>query len=261
MSHADSPPTRCLAFDFDARADHSIGVADAPDAMASGQFVWIDLDVDDAASLERLQALRLVSDRLLEDALGDPATTHLARFDDYLHLELAACRLNDGVLVLDRVDVFVAEQFLLTTHRGPVRFIERIHETYREDFVRFARSPGFLLFEIFDHLVEHYIAVQKSFEDEVALLQRALIVQADDQVVQDFSRVAEELLHFRKVLLPARELLSDLSGRKSRFVSETTQPGVVYTLTGHSVAAGGQAGYGVLHERRDEDDGRRDDHR
>ena len=42
-----------------------------------------------------------------------------------------------------------------------------------------------------------------------------------------FARISElgaDLLHFRKVLLPARAVLTDLSTRRSLFISEATQP-------------------------------------
>lgn len=42
-----------------------------------------------------------------------------------------------------------------------------------------------------------------------------------------FRRVSElgsDLLHFRKVLLPAREMFTEITSRKSLFISEATQP-------------------------------------
>jgi magnesium transporter len=46
----------------------------------------------------------------------------------------------------------------------------------------------------------------------------------DDRVFSQISELGADLLHFRKVLLPARTVLTDLSTRKSIFISEATQP-------------------------------------
>jgi magnesium transporter len=46
----------------------------------------------------------------------------------------------------------------------------------------------------------------------------------DDRVFTRISELGADLLHFRKVLLPARTVLTDLSSRRSLFVSEATQP-------------------------------------
>jgi magnesium transporter len=118
----------------------------------------------------------------------------------------------------------VGERFLLTIHKGPIDFLERVRRDYHDDFVRFAQSPSFLVYEIWDHLTEHYVAVQKDFEDRVELLQRDLIRNIDDALFARVSQVGAHLLYFRKILLPARAVLAELSTRKTVFVSEATQP-------------------------------------
>jgi magnesium transporter len=84
---------------------------------------------------------------------------------------------------------------------------------YRQDFRRFAHTPSFLVYEIWDHLVDNYLTVQRMFEERVEELQR------DTRV----SELGSDLLHFRKVVMPARASLADLSSRRSLFVGETTQ--------------------------------------
>jgi magnesium transporter len=46
----------------------------------------------------------------------------------------------------------------------------------------------------------------------------------NDAVFGRISELGADLLHFRKVLLPARAVLTDLATRRSLFVSEATQP-------------------------------------
>src|SRR5262249_11747474 len=48
--------------------------------------------------------------------------------------------------------------------------------------------------------------------------------KVDDAVFGKISELGADLLHFRKILLPARAVLTDLSIRKSIFISEATQP-------------------------------------
>jgi hypothetical protein len=38
-----------------------------------------------------------------------------------------------------------------------------MRRTYREDFKKFARSPGFLLYEIGDHLIDMYRRTCRAF--------------------------------------------------------------------------------------------------
>jgi magnesium transporter len=61
-------------------------------------------------------------------------------------------------------------------------------------------------------------------EERVEQLQNELSAdEVDDSVFAQISALGADLLHFRKILLPARSVLSDLSTRKSLFISEATQ--------------------------------------
>lgn len=83
--------------------------------------------------------------------------------------------------------------------------------------------PGFLLYELWDHLLDNFVAVQKALEDRVVGIQRALAGNPDESIFRDSSELASQLLQYRKVVLPARTVLTDLSLRKSAFVSEASQ--------------------------------------
>lgn len=226
-----SPPppgcqVRSIAFDFATKTDTVIDLVEW--SASDSRFLWIDVEVTDAtAALAWLSGIGLVDEALLRDALHHESTAHLNRFDRYLHLVVGTCIMDRGRIdrfEIDRVDIFIGERFTLTLHKGPVDFLERVRMGYRDDFLRFAQSPSFLTYELWDHLTEHYIAVQKTFEDRVEALQRNLVHDMDDSIFKRVSIVGSQLLNFRKVLLPARAVLSELSSRKTAFVSEATQP-------------------------------------
>lgn len=214
-----------VELDFQKKIDRRIELGDVKAAMLSGSFVWIDLDVSDAVTARKtLSPLGLCAEEILDDALtGEPATQS-GRYDDYLHFVVTGCRLQGAHFDLERVDAVIGERFLLTMHRGRVVFLDAVRRVYRTDFHRFAKSPSFLVYELWDHLVENYLAVQKQFEERVEKLQAELIGDVDDRVFVRVSELGADLLHFRKIVLPARAVLADLSSRKSLFISEATQP-------------------------------------
>ncbi len=213
-------------FDFPNKIEKTIEFAEAEEAMSAGRFVWVDIDATDPVEARRLLGqLKLISEETIDSSLrNEPATQH-ARFDHYIHLVLSGCRQRAQHFDLERVDVIIAEHFLATIHRGPVVFLTSVRRDYRSDFVRFARSPSFLIYELWDHLIENYLTVQKLMEERVEHLQNELRGDTvDDGVFGRISALGADLLHFRKVLLPARDVLTDLSTRRSLFISEATQP-------------------------------------
>lgn len=219
------PLVSLVALDFQTKAHARIGEGELGAAMAAGRFVWIDVDVaqqDEARAL--LGRLHLCVDEIVEDALTREPATQVARYDDYVHVVLSGCRLAGHKFDLERVDAILGERFLLTLHKGQPVFLEAVRRSYLADFRRFAQSPSFLLYELWDHLIENYLSVHKRFEERVEQLQARLSGDVDDAVFAEASELGADLLHLRKVVLPARAVLADLSTRKSPFVSDATQP-------------------------------------
>jgi magnesium transporter len=220
------PPctVQLVAFDFTNKKERSIELDDVSTELEAGSFLWLDLNVTDPREAREILARFAVDDQIVDPALNAEASTQHARYDACLHLVISGCRERGHQFDLERVDVVIAERFLLTIHRGPVVFLDAVRRDYRSDFVNFARSPSFLLYEIWDHLLENYLAIQKRVEERVEALQNRLRGEhVTDDLFASISELGADLLHFRKILLPARAVLADLSTRRSKFISETTQ--------------------------------------
>lgn len=222
---AADPLVSIVSLDFKTKLHRRLNIDDIKPAMEAGQFVWIDVDVGQADEARKvLTRIGLCEPEIIEDALTREPATQIARYDDYLHLVLSGCRLAGQKFDLERVDAIMGESFLLTLHKGQPVFLEAVRKSYIADFVRFAQSPSFLLYELWDHLIDNYLAVHKKFEERVEHVQARLSGEVDDKVFAEASELGSDLLHLRKVVLPARAVLTDLSTRKSPFVSEATQP-------------------------------------
>lgn len=217
---------RLVEFDFVRKTERTAALDRFGPAAEIGNYLWLDLDVagDPAGARALLGSLELVEPVLLDDAFESNADTRVRRFDDYLFIALTGCRIVDGQLVTERMSAFVAEHFLLTIHHGPVAFLEGMFRVYRADFVRFAKGPGFLLYELVEQLTENFIVGQRYLAQHVEELQVELIGDIDESTFRRVAALGNDVLAFRKILVPARSLLTELAQRKSAFVSEETRP-------------------------------------
>jgi magnesium transporter len=224
-----TPDSSCVesvvAFDFERKAERTLSLAQAQQALAEGHFLWVDISAHDVeAARSTLHGLGWLDDEVIEAALGkEPATQH-ARYPGYLHLVVSECRALGSSFELQRLDVVLSEQLFLTIHKQPLALLRALRRDYGNNFVRFARSPSFLVYEVWDHLLEGYLNVQKLMEERVEQLQNELrSEQVSDSVFARISDLGSDLLHFRKIVLPARSVLSDLATRRSNLLSDTTQ--------------------------------------
>jgi magnesium transporter len=224
------PTCGCLAqvveFDFETKRERALAFDQSLAAIRAGKFVWIDLDVRDVSEArERLAVFSELEETIVDDALTSEAVTRHARYEACLHVVVAGYHQREQAFELERVDIVIGQGFLLTIHRGPALFLEGVRRDYRATFARFAKNPSFLLYEIWDHLIENYLAVQERMEERVEALQEELRKDTvDNEVFARISDLGADLLHFRKVLLPARAVLADLATRRTLFISKKTQP-------------------------------------
>ncbi|MEO8178816.1 MAG: magnesium transporter CorA family protein [Deltaproteobacteria bacterium] len=214
-----------VAFDFERKTERVLSWAEARAALRQGHFVWVDILAHDRAAARRvLGSFEPIEAEVIEAALQNEPSTQHARYEHYLHVVVSECRALGSGFELGRLDVVLAEHWLLTIHAAPIALLGTLRKSYRSDFVRFAKSPSFLLYEIWDHLLDGYLSVQKLMEERVEQLQNELRCEhVSDNLFARISELGSDLLHFRKIVLPARSVLSDLATRRSLFLSDTTQ--------------------------------------
>ena len=141
------------AFDFEAKVEREIKFEDLHAEREAGHFVWVDADVTDPkGACKFLTSLGLADAEVIEGALGGEPTVHQVRFDDYLYLVLAGCRIGGGSIELERLDVVVGDGYMLTFRAGPVPFLASLLEESHTDFVRYGQSPTFLIYEPWGNL-------------------------------------------------------------------------------------------------------------
>jgi magnesium transporter len=213
-----------LRLDFDQRREVSVTLDQVPALLRDHHFTWLELSLaEPQAAKDLLESLGILEPAAIAAVLDEVVPNTYARYADHLHLVLNVFPKPDE-LDVERVDVLLGEHFLITLYRRPVILLATLRREYRADFVQFAKTPSFLLYEIWDQLLQNYLAVQAKLEERVEQLQRLLRGGAvDDGVFAKLSDLGSDLSRLRRVTLPARTVLADLVARRSRFVSDTTR--------------------------------------
>ena len=229
MSTSAQPTTTTTAtaveFDFASRRERAIAPADAAASVRGGMFCWIDIDGDaDPAAAARLLSDLGIDDHAARAALDTDVDGRYDVYDDCLHLGVTSGAFRDGQFVPSHVDLLVGERYFVTLRHGPVEFLEHVRRVYHQDFVKFARTPSFLLYEFWDQLIEGYKRAFREIEGFVERVQAQIFGDVDDYIFNVVAGLTRDLLQFRKIVLAAREVLHELSTRRSSFVAESSQP-------------------------------------
>ena len=220
-----STTTAAVEFDFENKRERSIEPTQAKAACDAGLFCWIDVDA--AADVELAEAILKelgVNEHAIKETIGPDVDGRYDLYDDCLHFAVTSGSLQDGKLITSHVDVVCGERFLMTLHRGLVEAIDQVRRHYRQDFHRYAKTPSFLIYEFWDALIDSYKRTIRGLATQVELFQDQIFGDVTDAIFDNVSAVTRDLLSFRKVLLAARDVLHELSSRRSPYVSDATQP-------------------------------------
>ena len=218
-----------IQFDFASRSDSEIEPDAMPSAPAENHYFWIDADEFDREQADRMLDRLGMPEYVREQVFGAFVDGRYDVHDMCLHVAVTESRFESGRIEAGRADVLVAERFIFTRRRGETVFLREMRRTCRSDFARFSKSPGFLVYEIGDHLLSVYRRTLHLAADAVEQVQLNLFKNADDRIFKRVADLTSDILVFRKNIHAARDVFHALALRRSAFVSETTQPFLEHT--------------------------------
>ena len=214
--------TSVAAFDFDNKQLTRPAPADVPAAVAAGQYCWVDCEDCDAAAavLTALGVPLEVTERIrVDQRLGNFRLS-----PNCIHCAFVEAAMGAGRLELTTLHVVLGRGFMVTLHTNPSRAIVGIMETFEQDFYETARSGGYLLFELADHLITEYREVLVALTDHVEGLQESLLGDIGDEILTLVSELTRALLRYRNAVVTTREVIEELATRRSEYVNPSTQP-------------------------------------
>src|SRR3954469_21882215 len=162
-----------------------------------------------------------------EDAASRNQRPKVDDFDDYLFIVLhfpvfdkKVGRLNAGEL-----DVFIGPDFLITLPNEPLPPVEYLFERVRTSGDAreqiFSQGLGYLLCKVVDDSVDYGFPMLRKMGNKLDRIEDEIFLeQAGEDIVRDISNVKQEIINFRKIIRPQRQVLRDLEKIKRRFLAE-----------------------------------------
>ena len=213
-----------VAFDFAAKRERTLDEAEWPARAEPGLFYWLVAAPEESARLQEVLARLGVPPALAPLLQAPQPEAHYELYEEAIHFTLAEVRIDGAALQTAVLGCLLGENFLAVLAPAASSVLDKIRRIYRDDFRKFARSSGFLLYELGSHLLESYRRVFQHYVAEAERLQLRLFGKVTDDIFAEVADLTGDILAFRRTVLAARDLFNDLAARKSAFVAESTQP-------------------------------------
>ena len=209
------------AFHFPSKEFRYIEPEEARDYRSKGWKLWYDLKPNQFDK-ELLSLVNLDEDNIEDDPyIWVHVDQHFTKF------RLSECHVTPDGISDVYVRIFYFEDVCITLAPEDSVILDNVRRHAEKDFREFARSMGFLLFEIVEHALNGYGRTLQVLANNNQNIRGALNNSSTQQnIFKETSLLLENLMTLRRHLSMTMEVLSRLTNRKLSFISEGSQGGL-----------------------------------
>lgn len=189
---------------------------DLPDQLARPDgLVWVDLSRSGIDTVEFLRARFGFHDLALEDSVRRRQRPKIDEYAGFSYLVFYAARVVDDELDLRQVDVFLGPNYVVTLHDGDIEEVRETQQRWRREPAIASKSVAELLYILLDALVDRYFPVIDAISDRVDDLEELVLTERAADPVPELVRLRRQIMQFRRILGPERDVLNTLLRRES----------------------------------------------
>lgn len=208
--------------------------------------VWLDLESPDDEEIALLQREFNFHPLAIEDAVRDHERPKIERHTDYYLLIFYAASYNgaNGGLAeagggnggddstrepqidLRQLSIFVGKNFIVTIRRQSIPQVAETMARWRMPTMPLGNSVSGVLYGLLDTIVDDYFTLMDQVAEWVEDLEDLIFSRERQDAIQEIFSVKKDLLLFRRVVAPERDVLNVLLRQEVPFV----QPGELVYL-------------------------------
>ena len=177
--------------------------------ISSDELLWIDASSLDAAEIDVLRRALGLSDRAVAALEERPTAPDATVLDGAV--EVVVSVLADGASGdPTAIQVLVGDEWVVTHHGGPVRFLEERREAIRDDRPVGRLTPVQFLVSLLDWHVDSFFRAAEELETEVDELDDAAL-GSDHDILARLVDMRGRIAGVRRVMTPHRETFAELA--------------------------------------------------
>ncbi|HEY9391344.1 MAG TPA: magnesium and cobalt transport protein CorA [Mycobacteriales bacterium] len=198
---------------------------------ASGRgFVWIGLHEPAEGELSGLAARFGLHPLAVEDAVHAHQRPKLERYDDVLFVvfktvcyvpptgsvDSGSTSTTREIVETGEIMAFLGNDFVITVRHGDHGELRTLRRILEDDPERMAFGPSAVLHAVADRVVDDYMAVSRSVQDDVDAVERAVFSTRRSRDAERIYQLKREVLELRRATAPLAQPLDILAERPMR---------------------------------------------
>jgi magnesium transporter len=188
-------------------------------------LVWLDIDDPTQEKLAVLAEEFGFHELAIEDSLHPHQRPKIEQYETYFFVIAYGMSIQGDVLAEHELAVFVGRNYLVTVRKSPSFDLDPVVKRWEGDSALTAEGGGYLLYVLLDEIVDGYFSALDHYEDRSEELEDAVFDQdGRDDLQSELFSLKKDLVHFRRMISPLREVLDVMQRRTVGVVTPALEP-------------------------------------
>ncbi len=194
------------------------------DTIQGEKFVWVDLQNPDRTDVEKLAEKYNFNLLNIEDCVTKFELPKLDSYDDHFFVILHFPPLSQkiGISKNSQLSIFVGKDFLVTVHQGDLKPLVELAEICKTNSDQqkkeklLGKSPGFLLHEIIDVLVDDLLHTSRKIIANLDEIEDRVFDETKP-VARSIALLRREINRLRRIVNPLKKFVLEIAKNIKRF--------------------------------------------
>jgi magnesium transporter len=190
-----------------------------------GHVVWIGLHEPGLDLLRRVQAEFGLHELAIEDALKAHQRPKIEQYGDALFVVARTAQMVEGRIAFGETHLFVGRGYVVSVRHGASTTYTPVRERCEAVPKAFSEGEDFILYAILDFIVDNYMPVIETIQEEVEEIEDSILTanQPQSQIVRLY-QLRRDLLRLRNAAVPLVEVCRRLEQPGMPGVDAAMQP-------------------------------------
>ena len=209
---------------------HDVDLAKTDELLTSpSNLLWIDLYDCSESELSYIGNIFDFHPLALEDCLQESPRAKIDNYDDYFFFVFHALRYFEEAEEEDEIssielDVFLGPNYIVTIHPVALLAVGKVARISLTDPAFMDRGPDYLLYKIVDNIVDDSFPIIERLGERIDDLEDNIFLSKGQHLTEEISTLRRTIILLRKVLIPQRQIFTNIRGRYSFFVTDDNEP-------------------------------------
>ena len=182
-------------------------------ARKEDHFVWIGLLEPSRDLLLRVQQQFQLHDLAIDDAEHPHARPKLEQYGDALFIVARTAQLLDQRVEFGETHLFVGKGYIVSVRHGASTSYAAVRQHWESCPTALAKGEDFILYAILDFIVDNYMPVLETIEEEVDRIEDSILIKPmTAPEIERLYMLRRDLLRLRNAAGPLVEVCRRLTG-------------------------------------------------